>query len=67
MKPSSFSRKRKGIAKEAKVQIQALDDYYLLLVNTLAKHQSMIACYKLMGNAKLWQKEWFHEQLVDDH
>ena len=42
MKPSSFSRERKDVAKEAKAWVESLDDYFLL-VNTTAKNESMIA------------------------
>ena len=64
MKPSSFSGEGKDVAKEAKAWIKALDDYFLL-INTSAENKSMIARYKLIGEAKLWWKEWCREQTID--
>ena len=51
MKPSSFSREGKDVAKEAKAWIEALDDYFLLM-NTSTENKSMIARYKLIGEKK---------------
>ena len=65
MKPSSFSGEGKDVAKEAKAWVESLDDYFLL-VNTTAENESMIARYKLVGEAKLWWKEWCREQPVDE-
>ena len=53
------------MAKEAKSWIKSLDDYFLL-VNTRTKNESMIARYKLFGEAKLWWKEWCCEQPIDE-
>ena len=64
MKPSSFSGEGKDVAKEAKVWIEALDDYFLL-INMLAENESMIARYKLTEEAKLWWKEWCREQIIN--
>ena len=65
MRPESFSGEGKDVAKEAEAWIEALDDYFLL-VNTSAENESMIARYKLIGEAKLWWKEWCREQLIDE-
>ena len=53
------------MTKEAKAWIESLDDYFLL-VNTIAENESMIAQYKLVGEAKLWWKEWCCEQPIDE-
>ena len=65
MKPASFSGEGGDVAKEAETWIEALDDY-VLLVNTTAKNESMIARYKLNDKAKLWWKEWCREQMIDE-
>ena len=64
MNPSSFFGEGKDVAKEAEAWIEALDDYFML-INTSAKNESMIARYKLTGEAKLWWKEWCREQTID--
>ena len=64
MKPSSFFGEEKDVAKEAEAWIEALDDYFLL-INTLAENESMIAWYKLVGEAKLWWKVWCHEKPIN--
>ena len=65
MKPSSFSREGKDVAKEAEAWIEALDGYFLL-INMSAENKSMIARYKLTGEPKLWWKEWCREQTIDE-
>ena len=65
MKPASFLGEGKDVAKEAEAWIKALDDYFLL-INTSVENESMIARYKLIGEAKLWWKEWCREQMIDE-
>ena len=64
MKPSSFLGEGKDVSKEAEALIKALEDYFLL-INTSTKNKSMIARYKLIGEVKLWWKEWCKEQTID--
>ena len=64
MKPSSFCGEGKDVAKETEAWIKALDDYFLL-INTAVENKSMIVRYKLIGEAKLWWKEWCREQTID--
>ena len=42
-----------------------MDDYFFL-ISTIAKIESMIATYKLIGEAKLWWKEWCQEQTINE-
>ena len=65
MKPSSFYGEGKDVAKEAKVWVKSLDNYFLL-VNMTVENKSMIARYKLIGEAKIWWKEWRWEQTIDE-
>jgi len=53
MKTSSFFGEGKDVAKEVEACIKSLDDYFLL-VNTMVENESMIAQYKLIGEAKIW-------------
>ena len=64
MKPSSFFGEGKEVAKEAKAWIKSLDNYFVL-INMSAENESMIAKYKLIGEAKLWWKDWCREQTID--
>ena len=65
MEPSYFFGKGKYVAKEAKACVKSLDDYFLL-VNTTAENEFLINWYKIVSEAKLWSREWCHEQPIDE-
>ena len=61
MQPSSFKGEGPKIEKDAKIWIESMDDYFFAIGTTLA-NQSMLACFCLFGNAKLWWKQWYKNQ-----
>ena len=56
MQPPSFKGEGMDIEKEAESWIETMDDYFTA-VGTTATNRSMLALFRLSGEAKLWWKQ----------
>ena len=66
MQPSSFKGEGSKIERDAEIWIESMDDYFSAAGTTPA-NRSMLARFRLTGNAKLWWKQWCKDQGVTEH
>src|SRR5277367_243753 len=63
--PPLFKGEGKDIERDAKVWIEAMDDYFST-AGTSPANQSMLARFRLQGDAKLWWKQHCRDSRVTE-
>ena len=63
--PPSFNGEGPKVEQDAEVWVEAMTDYFSA-AGTTPSNQSMLARFRLTGDAKLWWKQWCKDQGVSE-